>query len=326
MALLKTPLLWKGITLHNRLVLPPMATAKADVQGTVTKELLTFYEEKTKGGHLGLVILEHSYVNRNGRVRDAQISLAEDDAVEKIAELVEVIHRNGTPVIAQINHGGSLAVGEPIGPSGVKHPRAKGEDLPREMAAEDIAQLKVDFAAAALRAKKAGFDGVEIHAAHGYLLNQFYSPLTNFRADRYGGSLENRVRLTCEVLSAVRESVGDGYPVAVRLGGCDYMDGGSTEEDAVAAAMLLEQAGADLLDLSGGMCGYVRAGHDEPGYFGSMTEKIREKVHIPVILTGGVKTAAAAEELLQAGKADLIGVGRSILADSDWAEKELKTV
>jgi len=326
MALLTTPFVWKGLTLKNRLVLPPMATAKADQNGQVTEELLAFYKEKTGSKQVGLVILEHSYVNRNGRVRDEQPSLAGDGAVSGMAKLVEGIHQNGAAVVAQINHGGALAVGEAIAPSAVRHPRAKNDALPREMSLADMAQLKADFAAAAARAKEAGFDGVEIHAAHGYLLNQFYSPLTNLRCDEYGGSLENRVRLIVEVIAAVRQAVGVEFPVAVRLGGCDYMDGGSTEEDAVQAAMLLEKAGADLLDLSGGMCGYVRAGHDEPGYFGSMTEKIKREVSVPVILTGGVKTAKGAEELLQEGKADLIGVGRAILADSVWPARELKTI
>ena len=326
MALLKTSFIWNNLTLKNRLVLPPMATAKADEQGKVTEDLVSFYREKTRGGHLGLVILEHSYINRNGRVRDTQLSLAEDEALAGVTKLVEEIHQNGSPVIAQINHGGAMAAEGGIAPSAVNHPRAKDAPLPREMGTEDIEQLKRDFAAAAARAKAAGFDGVEIHAAHGYLLNQFYSPLTNLRSDEYGGSLEKRVRLIVEVIAAVREAVGQEYPLAVRLGGCDYLDGGSTEEDAVQAAVLLEQAGADLLDLSGGMCGYMRADHTEAGYFASMTEKIKAKVSVPVILTGGVKQAAEAEELLQRGKADLIGVGRAILADSAWAERELKTV
>lgn len=326
MSLLKSQFCVKNLTLKNRLVLPPMATGKADEAGRTTEELLAFYEQKARGGHIGLVILEHSYVNPKGRAREGQLSLAKDGDEEELAKLAAVFHRSGCMAAAQINHGGSVSVVEPVGPSAVKSPRAKNDVIPREMSREEIEQLKEDFAAAALRAKKAGFDAVEIHVAHGYLLNQFYSPLTNCRTDVYGGSVENRIRLGCETVAAVRRSVGEDFPIIVRLGGCDYLDGGNTEEDAVTAAALLEQAGADVLDLSGGMCGYVRAGHEEAGYFASMAEKIKEKVHIPLILTGGVKTGAAAEELLQRGCADLIGVGRAILADSGWAERELKRI
>ena len=189
---------------------------------------------------------------------------------------------------------------------------------PRVLAVEEIREIEEQFAAAALRAVRAGYDGVEIHCAHSYLLNQFYSPMTNKRTDEYGGSLENRLRITLETVALVRQAIGDEIPLAVRLGGADYLPGGSTEEDARDAGMLLEAAGVDLLDLSGGMCFYARPGHLEAGYFASMSEKVKASVSIPVLLTGGVHTIDAAEALLQNGKADLIGVGRALLKDASW--------
>ena len=187
------------------------------------------------------------------------------------------------------------------------------------MTVEEIHCLERDFAQAALRAQAAGYDGVELHCAHGYLLNQFYSPLTNRRTDAYGAaSVENRGRFLLETVRAVREAVGPQYPLAVRLGGADYCPGGATEEDAVALCRLLAEAGVDLLDISGGMCGFARPGHTEPGYFGTMTEKIRAAVSVPVILTGGIRRLEDAEALLSQGKADLIGVGRALLLDPDW--------
>ena len=190
------------------------------------------------------------------------------------------------------------------------------------MTQAEIDQVVSDFAQAARRVKEAGYDGVEIHSAHGYLLNQFYSPLSNKRDDAYTGStLEGRMRLHGEVIAAVREEVGPDFVVALRLGACDYQEGGSTVDDAVAAAKILELAGIDLLDISGGLCGYRGSGSKEPGYFGVESKAIREAVSIPVILTGGVRDGRATERLLKEGKADLIGVGRSVLKDSLWAKK-----
>ncbi len=190
------------------------------------------------------------------------------------------------------------------------------------MTAEQIRETVSWFAQAALRAKKAGYDGVEIHSAHGYLLNQFYSPLTNFRTDEYGcQSIENRTRFHAEVIAAVREAVGEDYPVAIRLGGCDYAEGGSTMEDCVAACRIFEACGVDLIDLTGGLFGYVRPDCTEPGYFKDMTVAVKKAVQIPVLLTGGVTTAAEAEALLEADCADLIGVGRAIYSNAHWAEK-----
>ena len=178
--------------------------------------------------------------------------------------------------------------------------------------------IEAQFASAAVRAIEAGYDGVEIHCAHAYLLNQFYSPMINKRTDKYGGSLENRLRFLVETVGAVRQAVGVDVPIAVRLGGADYLPGGSKEEDAVEAAILLEKAGVDFLDISGGMCFFLRPGHLEPGYFSSMTEKIKAKVSIPVLLTGGIKKVEDAERLLTEGKADMIGVGRALMKDARW--------
>ncbi len=189
------------------------------------------------------------------------------------------------------------------------------------MTAEEIRELEERFAEAALRAMRAGYDGVELHCAHGYLLNQFYSPLTNLRRDEYGGDLEGRCRFLLEAAAMARSALGSSPVLAVRLGGCDYLPGGAAEEDAVSASRLLERSGVDLLDISGGMCGFILPGRSEPGYFGSMTEKIKAAVAVPVLLTGGVTRIDDAERLLREGRADLIGVGRALFRDAHWAER-----
>jgi len=326
--LLKQPLTIGNLTVHNRLVLPPMASKTSGEQGYVSDEMLAYYEEICRGGYIGLVITEHAYICMNGKASLGQMSAAEDGVIDGMKRLADMIHSCGSKVICQINHAGSgtnpdITGGfEPIGPSAVGHPK-RLENVPREMTLAEIKEIPDLFAAAALRAKAAGYDGVEIHSAHGYLLDQFYSPLTNLRTDDYGGSLENRVRLHLEVIKAVREAVGEDYTVALRLGGCDYMDGGSTIEDAATVCKWFADAGVDLIDLTGGMCSYAVPGRTQPGWFSDMSTAVKAAIDVPVILTGGIREAAQAEPLLRDGAADLIGVGRALLRDPRWAEKQM---
>ena len=313
-----------SLTLKNRLVMPPMATGKTDA-GHVTEELISYYRDRAQFSAPGLIILEHAFIAPAGRANAGQLSIAGDDCIVGLTKLVQAIHAAGSAVFAQLNHAGSSAEPETPGvnlsASAIASPRKPESGVPREMTRAEILLTEADFVRAALRAVKAGCDGVELHSAHSYLLNQFYSPLTNRRNDEYGPqTVENRLRFHLETVDAVRKAVGPIVPIAVRLGGADYLPGGSSEDDAVEACKMLEAAGVDLIDLSGGMCGYIRRDHSEPGYFSSMSEKIKAAVTVPVLLTGGVKTSADAERLLQEGKTDLIGVGRAIYRDAHWLE------
>ena len=325
MSRLFTPVRVNTLTLKNRLVMPPMATAKADEAGRVTQAVCDYYQERARYSKVGLIITEHSYVCMQGKAHPGQTSLAEDADLAAWCRLTDCVHRENVRIFAQLSHAGTAAssavTGQPpVGPSAVFHPKQTAEK-PQEMTAVQMDAVKQAFAAAALRARESGFDGVEIHAAHGYLLNQFYSPLANHRTDAYGPqSVENRTRFLREVLQAVRDAVGKDYPVAVRLGGCDYQPGGSTVEDCVEACRLLEEGGADLLHLTGGMAGFVRPGHREPGYFQDMSRPVKAAAGIPVLLTGGVTTLAQAQALLEQDCADLIGVGRAIFRNPHWAD------
>ena len=313
-----------SLKLKNRLVMPLMATGKADA-GYVTEELITYYRDRAQFSAPGLIILEHAFIAPAGRASAGQLSIADTKCVAGLTKLVQAIHKAGSAVFAQLNHAGSGAEPEVpcknLSASAVASPRKPESGVPREMTRAEILMTEADFVRAALRAVKAGCDGVEIHSAHSYLLNQFYSPLTNQRTDEYGPqTLENRLRFHLETVEAVRKAVGPDVPIARRLGGADYLPDGSTESDAVEACRMLEAAGVDLIDLSGGMCGYVRPEHSEPGYFASMSEKVKAAVDVPVLVTGGVKTIADAEQLLAEGKADLIGVGRALYRDAHWRE------
>lgn len=328
MSILNTSIHVNQMELKNRLVMPPMATGKSEADGTVSDTLCQYYAEKSKGGYLGLIITEHSYISKEGKASSSQLSISSDEDIPGLTRLVNAVHENGIRIMAQISHAGAAARPdnaqiEVLGPSAVKLPRQG--TTPKEMSPDDIQKVIRDFTLAAVRAKEAGFDGVEIHSAHGYLLNQFYSPLTNKRTDEYNGSsMSGRIRLHLEIIRAVREAVGAQYPIAIRLGGCDYMPGGSSIQDSVAAAQEFERAGIDLLDISGGFCGFTNPDNKEQGYFSEITEAIKKHVTIPVLLTGGIVNGTAADRLLLENKADLIGVGRAILKDSEWAKKTMQ--
>jgi NADPH2 dehydrogenase len=329
MSHLLEPLAAGKLSLSNRLVMPPMATSRAESDGRVSTALLEYYDEKSRGGAIGLVIIEHSYIVEQGRNRAGQPSVADDGMIEGLGRLADVIHRNGSKTAMQINHVGgapaeSLPGVERVAPSDLPGATPGGALKARALTSDEIAAIPGQFAAAARRVRAAGFDGVEIHAAHGYLLNQFFSPLTNHRTDEYGGDVRARIRLHLEVIAAVREAVGDEYPVLLRLGAADYLEGGSRVEDSVIAAVEFEKAGVDMLDITAGLSGYLRPGHGEPGYFAELSAPIRDSVSIPVILTGGVTEPLQAEQLLAAGAADLIGVGRAILKDSGWAQRAVQ--
>lgn len=311
----------KDLTLRNRIVMPPMATNKA-VDGAPGEALIEYYRERAKG--TALIVVEHAYVLPEGMAHAGQLSMADDGAIGAYRALTGAIHGEGCLAIAQLNHAGAAArdTGLPA--------LAPSETLRRDgttaaaMGPEDLARVRDGFVRAALRAKAAGYDGVEIHGAHGYLLSQFYSPLTNRRGDAYGRqSIENRTRLHREILRAVREAVGEDYPVAIRFGACDYAEGGSLPEEAAPAARAFEEAGADLIDVSGGLNGFTVPGRTEPGWFRELSAPIRAAVSIPVLLTGGVTAPQEMERLLAEGAADLIGVGRAMLKDAAWSRRAL---
>lgn len=268
MSYLFTPLTVGPLVLKNRLIMPPMATSKAEANGAVSSDLLAYYQEKSVGGYLSLIIIEHSYIQLLGKASENQLSVADDSVIEGLKKLAAVIQHNGAKTVMQLNHAGSAADQNSIhatavGPSAIKNPR-KG-DIPRELTRQEIIDIVAAFRDAAIRVKKAGFNGVEIHSAHGYLLNQFLSPLTNQRTDEYGGSLLNRIRLHLQVIEAIRAATGPDFPIFLRLGAADFIDGGTTIEDSQQAAIAFEKAGVNILDISGGFSGYIRPEHSEPG-------------------------------------------------------------
>lgn len=327
MNILTSELKTKNFSLKNRLVMPPMATAKSTKEGYVTEEILKYYDEKTKNGLIPLVIVEHCYVEPRGKASENQLSIDKNECIEGLSKLVDLLHKNNTIAVAQLAHAGSLAIEEvigeqPIAPSSLNNPSRANSELPRELSKDEIIEIINIFVKAAIRAKKSGFDAVEIHSAHAYFLNQFLSPLTNKRDDEFGGEIKNRIRIHSEIIKSVKNELGDDYPVLIRIGAGDYAEDGLSTEDLITAVKDFENLGVEIIDVSGGLCSY-KIIDTKPGYFAELSREIKNAVNIPVILTGGIKTAVDAENFLKNGDADLIGIGRALLKNSNWAEKEL---
>lgn len=306
--ILKEPLKIKNIKVPNRIVMPPMARELGE-DGKVSPSLIEYYIPRAEG--TGLIIIEHEYVSPEGIASPKQLSMASDEVIESYIKLTDAIHSQNCFAIAQINHAGKESISQ--------------EKLNvNSMTLEDIEHVKEAFIKAAIRTQKSGFDGVEIHAAHGYLLSQFYSPITNERKDEYGGSLENRMRIHNEIIESVRQSVGDEYIIAIRFGAHDYLEGGTKLEEIPIAVKSFVENGVDLIDISGGLCRYANPNTKEPGYFKQLSQIAKESCDVPVILTGGIKKASDAERLLNEGCCDLIGVGRAMLMDAEWSKKALE--
>jgi 2,4-dienoyl-CoA reductase-like NADH-dependent reductase (Old Yellow Enzyme family)/thioredoxin reductase len=334
------------LELPNRIVMAPLGTNLADVGGAVTRQLIDWYAERARGG-AGLIIVENTLADtRFGRGVARQLRIDNPKLTPGLNELVEAVHASGARIAIQINIQGAgvdpdLHPGvQPVGPSPLAYifdRSGKGSGLPgrlrrekriRALGLEEMRDLRDSFIRAAGIAKSAGFDAIEIHGAHGYLLAAFMSPFSNRRDDEYGGSLEGRVRYVLEVYEGMRGQVGQDYPLLFRLSGREYLEGGREIGESRIIAERLEQAGVDALHVSAGI-----SLQSEPytwmnpptafpqGAFIADARAIKERVRIPVIGVGKIRDPRFAEEVLRAGQADFIALGRTLIADPEWPRK-----
>jgi 2,4-dienoyl-CoA reductase-like NADH-dependent reductase (Old Yellow Enzyme family)/thioredoxin reductase len=323
------PLNVKGMKLRNRLVMPPMVTNFASEQGAVTKQIIDYYRERAKGG-AALIILEMSYSDPTGKGFPCMLGIYDNKFIAGLNELAEAIKSFGACAAVQIGHAGrqtfSQITGHPVlAPSAI--PFKGAPEMPKEMTIEEIQKVILGFGAGALRAKMAGFDAIELHGTHGYLINEFLSPYTNKRTDVYGGSFENRLRFPIEVIQAVRSKVGKHYPLILRLCGNEYIenDEGITLDLARKIAPRLVAAGIDILHVTGAI-GDTRDNSIQPHYYSLgynvyLAQGIKEVVDVPVITAGSITDPYMAERILEEGKADLIAIGRGLLADPMFPKK-----
>ena len=325
MDLLFTPGKIGTLTLPNRLVRSATAERMADADGRPTPQLSTLYEELARGG-VGLIITGHMYVDPSGKAHPEMTGIYSDDLIPSLSKLADAVHREGSHAFVQINHGGMQCsretVSETIAPSAIDVPFL--EQPAREVTFDEIEFLIQAYAQAARRAQEAGFDGIQVHSAHGYLIGQFLSPFVNRRTDAWGGDLKGRTRFLRSVCQAVREQVGPDFPVAIKLGMMDGMDGGLTAEDSVRIVAALEEMGLDGVEISGGIGGGrnintrpgIRREADE-AYFRPLARQARPATRLPIMLVGGLRTRRVMEEVLSAGDADFISLCRPLICEPD---------
>lgn len=313
----------KDLTLKNRIVMPPMCMYCAAEDGVVTNWHIVHYATRAVGG-VGLIIVEATGVSPEGRLTSNDLGIWNDDQTAGLAKIVDAVHEGGARIGIQLNHGGRKCEAKDVeieAPSPI--PYNEGGKLPREMSEKDIADTVEEFGQAAARAKKAGFDLIQIHAAHGYLINEFLSPLTNRRTDEYGGPQENRVRFLGEVIDAVRNVWPAEKPLEVRITAEDYQDGGNHAEDLGKMINLVKDKGVDSVNVSTG--GLVPVVPDTyPGYQIPHAETIKKMTGLPVAAGGLLSNANEINDILVSNKADLVYLGRELLRNPYWTLKAAK--
>jgi len=328
----------KGYTIKNRIVMPPVVRfGFAGDNGFVTREHVEQYEKVAKGG-AGLIIVEATSVSKEGRLTDSQLGIWSDDHIEGLKKITDACHKYGAVVLIQINHGGirshSKVTDDIVAPSNITIDEKIAQSLAkliapsaialvgrssRALSKDEIHKIQQEYVKAARRAKKAGFDGVELHGAHCYLIDQFMSPIINKREDEYGGSIENRMRFAVEIIDKIKNEMGENFIIDYRLGGI-----APTLEDGIQIAQKLENKGIDLLHVSGGIPGDELPAVPEGFPFNTIAyigTQIKKNVKVPVIVVNGIRKPEQASYLIENNLADFVALAKAQLADPEWANK-----
>ena len=317
-----------SLTLKNRIVMPAMGTGFASSTGEASDEIIRYYEERAKGG-CGLIITEITRIDEEtGIGMSCQLSATSGKHIQRLERLADAVHRYDTRIFAQLHHPGRETPSKLLGGKQIVAPspiacKVVGE-TPRELTTAECEAMTKKFIAGAVIARTAGLDGVEVHAAHGYLINQFLSPYTNKRTDKYGGNFVNRMRFLTEIIVGIRYAC-PGFPISVRISADEFIEGGLKLEDSVKIARYLESIGVSAINVS---CGTYESGYTviEPytlaeGWKKHLAAAVKKAVKIPVIAVNNIKHPAVAEQLLEEGVCDFVGIGRGQLADAQWGSK-----
>jgi 2,4-dienoyl-CoA reductase-like NADH-dependent reductase (Old Yellow Enzyme family) len=323
-SILFSPIRLGGATVPNRFARSATQDFLATDEGEATERQVDLFGRLAEG-EVGLIITGHAFVRPDGKASPRQLGASDDRFIDGLGRIAAAVHRFPSRVFLQIAHAGrqtkeKLCQCVPISPSAVYDPVSKV--MPRELAPGEIEAFIGDFIEAARRARDAGCDGVQLHAAHGYLLSSFLSPHTNRRRDQWGGPIENRARILVEILGGIRKRLGRGFPVIAKLNSSDFLDGGLTAGESVQTAVLLESAGIDGIEVSGGMAearrGSIWPGLRKPedeGYFVAAAERVKAAVRVPVFGLGGIRSLAVAEALVRDGRVDLVSMSRPFIRD-----------
>lgn len=318
--------LFKSMHMRNRIVRSATWEGMAGEHGTCTPELVEMMRDLAVGG-VGLIISGHMYVSSEGQASLKQLGIHKDELVTGLSVMVKAVHEEGGAIAAQLAHGGChgafrISGLETIGPS---VPDEVNGFSCREMTYEDIQKTVRSFGDAARRAENAGFDAVQIHSAHGYLLSQFLSPYYNKRNDIYGGDLANRARFLIEVVKTVKINTSDDFPVLVKINSDDYLEGGFSVDEMIRVSKMLQEAGVDAVEMSGGTVNegsrykfsrtLTRESEDDEVYYREAAKRYKEVCSVPLILVGGIRSYNVSEELLSTGTCDLIAMSRPFIRE-----------
>ena len=317
-----------GLMLKNKMILPAMGTNYANNDGTVSQRFTDYYAARAKGG-FALIVIEVAAVDPLGKAVGNEAGIWDDYQIPGWKKLVEELHSHDTKVFLQLHHAGrqtsAAVIGEPpVAPSPIPCPMI--QELPRELTVEETFAIIDKYRDAAVRAKAAGFDGVELHGAHGYLIAQFMSPDANKRFDEFGGDFIGRMKFPTEIVKRIKQACGKDFPVTIKVSGDEHVHGGRTIQETRAVARQLEEAGIDAIEISLGSyasLAYISGpgGALPPGYNVADAAAVKQSVKIPVIAVGRIADPFIAEDILQSGKADFVAIGRAAIADPDFPNK-----
>ena len=319
------------MTLNNRFVRSATWEGMATEDGACTPKLIDRMEQLAQG-QVGLIVTGYAFVSREGQAAPFQLGVYSDDLLAGITEMADKVHKADGKIVMQVAHGGlfahpQLTGQDPMGPSPMK---TETGSTGREMSKQEIEGLVAAFRNSALRAQRAGFDGVQIHAAHGYLLSQFLSPFFNKRQDEYGGPIENRARILLEIVQSVRESVGDKFSLLVKINSEDFLDGGLGVDDMLTVARMLEKSSVDAIEMSGGTIlgilmgtpntSFSRVG-DQESYYKTAAMRYKSEVGIPLMLVGGIRSYEGSRQLVAENVCDYISLCRPLIREPDLIKR-----
>ena len=330
MSIMFSPFQINALTIKNRFVRSATWEGLATDEGAVTPAIVSIMSDLAQGG-VGLIISSHAYASSEGKAGPWQLALDKDELIPSLKIMTDAVHAHGSKTIAQLAHAGKFGATKLTGvpPLVVSDVEGMSKHAVKVATEEDIESLVKSFADAAERAMSAGFDGLQIHAAHGYLLSQFLSPIFNKRKDQYGGGIENRARIHSKIITEIRKKVGPSFPILVKLNCADFAEGGLTMEESLKAAFIMKDAGLDALEISGGLLTGGKLSPSRPNintkekelYYRQEVRYFRDSLKLPLIVVGGFRSFEVSEEAVKSGLCDFVSMSRPLIREPNLVNR-----